>query len=246
MSLLYKLLKRSSALLLCTLVVSQYSYASVIMNGNRIIYSASAKEKTLQFTNQDPYPNVVQIWLDTNNPRSNPSTADAPFVATPQVFRMEPNSGQAVRLVFTGSGLPQDRESVFYFNFQQIPSVKSSDKDKNKLLLLVSNRLKVFYRPDSLPGSSDKISDELTFSVKKIQGKTHLVVNNPTAYHASFTQATITTAGKSVNVPDVTMVAPKSEVSWPIRSSISVNRSSILQYKLVNDYGVEIKTKYQF
>lgn len=194
-------------------IVSQYSYASVIMNGNRIIYSASAKEKTLQFTNQDPYPNVVQIWLDTNNPRSNPSTADAPFVATPQVFRMEPNSGQAVRLVFTGSGLPQDRESVFYFNFQQIPSVKSSDKDKNKLLLLVSNRLKVFYRPDSLPGSSDKISDELTFSVKKIQGKTHLVVNNPTAYHASFTQATITTAGKSVNVPDVTMVAPKSEVS---------------------------------
>lgn len=228
------------------LVVSQYSYASVIMNGNRIIYSASAKEKTLQFTNQDPYPNVVQIWLDTNNPRSNPSTADAPFVATPQVFRMEPNSGQAVRLVFTGSGLPQDRESVFYFNFQQIPSVKSSDKDKNKLLLLVSNRLKVFYRPDSLPGSSDKISDELTFSVKKIQGKTHLVVNNPTAYHASFTQATITTAGKSVNVPDVTMVAPKSEVSLLIRSSISVNRSSILQYKLVNDYGVEIKTKYQF
>lgn len=246
MSLLYRLLKRSKALLLCALVVSQYSHASVIMNGNRIIYPASAKEKTLQFTNQDPHPNLVQIWLDINNPNSNPSTADAPFVATPQVFRMEPNSGQAVRLMFTGAGLPQDRESVFYFNFQQIPSVKSSDKDKNKLLLLVSNRLKVFYRPDSLPGSSDKIGDELVFSVKKIQGKMHLVVNNPTAYHANFTQAIITTAGKSVNVTDVTMVAPKSEIFWPLKSAISVNNSSVLQYKLVNDYGVEIKGKYQF
>ncbi|WP_246019963.1 fimbrial biogenesis chaperone [Limnobaculum zhutongyuii] len=91
MSLLYRLLKRSRALLLCALVISQYSHASVIMNGNRIIYPASAKEKTLQFTNQDPHPNLVQIWLDINNPRSTPTTADAPFVATPQVFRMEPN-----------------------------------------------------------------------------------------------------------------------------------------------------------
>ncbi|WP_228398487.1 fimbrial biogenesis chaperone [Limnobaculum xujianqingii] len=82
--------------------------------------------------------------------------------------------------------------------------------------------------------------------MKKIQGKIHLVVNNPTAYHANFTQATITTGGKSVSVTDITMVAPKSEISWPLKSAISVNNSSVLQYKLVNDYGVEIKGKYQF
>lgn len=244
---LFIFLKRQLVwLLLGVLVVNQYCHASVIMNGNRIIYLASAKEKTLQFTNQDPYPNLVQIWLDVDNPQSNPSTADAPFVATPQMFRMEPHSGQVVRLMFTGKALPQDRESIFYFNFLQVPSVKASDKDKNKLLLLISNRLKVFYRPDSLPGSPDKLNDVLTFSVQKNQGKTYLVANNPSAYYANFTQVKITSAGKSTNVPDITMVAPKSEVSWRLESPVSANKSLAIQYKLVNDYGAEVNGEYLF
>ncbi|MCC3263204.1 fimbria/pilus periplasmic chaperone, partial [Paenibacillus polymyxa] len=86
-------------------------------------------------------------WLDINNPQSTPENADAPFVASPQIFRMAPHSGQMVRLSFVGQPLARDRESLFYLNFLQVPAVRQTDSDKNKLLLVVTNRLKVFYRP---------------------------------------------------------------------------------------------------
>ncbi len=46
-----------------------------------------------------------------------------PFMPTPQTFRMEAAAGQALRLLYTGDNLPQDRESVFWFSFSRLPSV---------------------------------------------------------------------------------------------------------------------------
>ncbi|ELN4703365.1 fimbria/pilus periplasmic chaperone, partial [Escherichia coli] len=72
--------------------------ASVIVTGTRVIYPADAREKSVQLTNQDAFPNVVQAWVDVNNPQSTPETADAPFMITPPMFRMEPKAGQTMRL----------------------------------------------------------------------------------------------------------------------------------------------------
>ena len=104
----------------------------------------------------------MQIWLDINNPKSTPENADAPFVASPQIFRMNPHSGQMVRLSFVGQPLPRDRESLFYLNFLQVPAVRQTDSDKNKLLLVVTNRLKVFYRPAGLAGDANHVIDRLS------------------------------------------------------------------------------------
>lgn len=155
--------RRWAALSLCLMsFAATHASASVTLLGNRVIYPAEAREKTLQFTNDDGTPALMQIWLDINNPKSTPENADAPFVASPQIFRMNPHSGQMVRLSFVGQPLPRDRESLFYLNFLQVPAVRQTDSDKNKLLLVVTNRLKVFYRPAGLAGDANHVIDRLS------------------------------------------------------------------------------------
>lgn len=220
--------------LLClTTIAINSAFASVTMLGNRVIYPAEAREKTLQFTNDDAAPALIQIWLDVDNAKSTPETADAPFVASPQIFRMNAHSGQMVRLVYSGKGLPSDRESLFHLNFLQVPAVKQRDADKNKLMLLVSNRLKVFYRPEGLAGEANQVGKQL-----RIQRNGNLLqVNNPTPYYASISYAK--SGNKSLHIEPADMIAPFSQVSWPIGSAFPKGKLKLV-LGVMNDYGVEV------
>jgi P pilus assembly chaperone PapD len=73
-------------------------------------------------------------------------------LSPPPVFRIQPGAGQVVKVTFTGGfNLPDDRESVFYFNFLQVPPSNINKNDvKNKMLVMLRNRVKIFYRPASL------------------------------------------------------------------------------------------------
>ncbi|WP_134450623.1 fimbrial biogenesis chaperone, partial [Pseudomonas aeruginosa] len=97
---------RTSALLLVLLASIAQARASVVVTGTRVIYPGEAREKTVQLSNRDAFPNVVQAWVDIDAPDAPPDQADAPFLVNPAVFRMAPDSGQTLRIVYTGQGLP--------------------------------------------------------------------------------------------------------------------------------------------
>ena len=80
------------------------SYANVVMTGTRVIFAAENKDQSLQFSNKATTPYLVQLWLDQGNDQSTPETADAPFMVNPQLFRINPDQGQTVRLFYTGDG----------------------------------------------------------------------------------------------------------------------------------------------
>lgn len=143
---------RTSALLLVLLASIAQARASVVVTGTRVIYPGEAREKTVQLSNRDAFPNVVQAWVDIDAPDAPPDQADAPFLVNPAVFRMAPDSGQTLRIVYTGQGLPGDRESLFHLNVLQIPPRNSSHADRNQMLLMLRNRLKLFYRPAGIQG----------------------------------------------------------------------------------------------
>ena len=152
--------------------------ASVVMTGTRVIYPATAKEKTLQLTNTDAHPNLVQVWLDKGNPKSTVESADAPFVVNPQIFRMEPHAGQMVRLIYTGEGLPQDRESVFWLNVLEVPSsspdkadAAASNNSAGKLQVAFRSQLKLFYRPAKLKGVAADAAQQLKWRIVSEGGK---------------------------------------------------------------------------
>ncbi len=66
-------------------------------------------------------PSLTQVWVDDGRVQNQPEKDAAPFIVLPPIVRIEPGKGQSWRLVFNGSRLPQDRESLFWFNLLDIP-----------------------------------------------------------------------------------------------------------------------------
>jgi fimbrial chaperone protein len=209
--------------------------------GTRVIYPESVKEKSLQFNSQDDYPNLVQVWLDQGNRRSKPETADAPFVATPQIFRVNPHSGQVVRLMFTGAKLLTDRESLFYLNFTQMPATKSSPAEANLLMSVVTSRVKVFYRPKGIKGRVEDLAKALKFIVQGTGAEAKILAENGTGYHALIRGATLLLGEKKIPLASSVMLAPISTTHWPMPDGVQPPYR--LQLTLVNDLGLDVVTE---
>jgi len=224
------------------LVCANLTQASVVMTGTRVIYPANLKEQTLQFHNPDAHPNVVQVWLDDGDRQASPDEAKTPFLVLPQVFRVEPQAGQMVRLMMAdASSLPQDRESVFYLNFTQLPARKKTDAPANELLLMFTSRVKVFYRPARIDANLPaKITEQLQLAWR--DGALH--VHNPTAYHVVVRQAELVTgADVSTRLEQAQgdMIAPFSEAVWRYPgTSVPSLQNTRLRLILVNDFGADV------
>lgn len=218
-------------------LMAQSALASVVMLNTRVIYPAKATSQTVQLTNNDALPYVMQMWADVNNPASTPETADAPFTVVPALFRIDPKSGQSVRLVFNGASLPQDRESVFYLNSVQVPPKNAAGEAQNKMVVVLRNRVKIFYRPTGLAGSPDKVDSQLRFALNQNQGKWTLTVHNDSAYHA--TLSSIAAVNGSQNIPfNAGMVPPKSQLSLTLKgNAASPAGASKIVFSVVDDHG---------
>lgn len=214
--------------------------ASVVVSGTRVIYPADAKQVTVQLTNQDAFPNAVQAWVDVDNPQSTPADADAPFVVTPAVSRMAPGAGQRIRVMFAGADMPTDRESVFHLNVLQVPPMNTAHADQNKVMVLMRNRLKMFYRPSGIAGTPAQIPEQLRFRIQQSGNNWHVQVENPTGYHASFGGATLSVAGASWKLSPA-MVPPMDTAQWlPLAATPLPAGEAMVNAHLINDYGARI------
>ncbi|MEI3973708.1 fimbria/pilus periplasmic chaperone [Klebsiella pneumoniae] len=52
--------------------------------------------------------------MDTGDASVAPDSVNVPFIITPLIFRIEPHTGQTLRIMYTGEALPNDRESIFW------------------------------------------------------------------------------------------------------------------------------------
>lgn len=218
--------------------------ASVVMTNTRVIYPSDAKERTVQLTNNDTFPNVVQVWTDINNPESTPDNADGPFVTLPAIFRIEAKRGQLIRLIYSGDELPNDRESIFYLNFLQIPPVSKDNFGENKMLVMLKHRVKVFYRPTELTTYSADIHKNMHFAVKYADNGIFVDVDNRSAFFASFVDMKIT-AGKQELIIPINMVEPKSKQTVAVKNQQFVLTYPMkVEFTLVNDFGGFVKNEY--
>lgn len=211
--------------------------ASVVMPNTRVIYNGGAQEQSIQFTNEDKSPSVMQVWSDSGDEQSTPKTADSPFIVTPPVFRIEPKAGQTVRLVFTGKPLAQDRESVFYLNTLQIPSVNSAYADQNQMLVVLRNRVKIFYRPAGIEGSSQKAVEKLEFHVESKGGALQLAAINNSNYYISIVNGQLT-CGSHTSTFTPGMIAPRADARWPVNGTCPAGAEPAeVKFNYVDDYG---------
>jgi fimbrial chaperone protein len=234
-----------TALLSATLgVQTSTAFASVVMPNTRVIYNGGAAEQSIQFTNEGSSPSVMQVWTDTGDTRSTPKTADAPFLVSPPFFRIEPKAGQTVRLVFTGKDLPQDRESVFYLNTLEIPSMSNAYADQNQLMVIMRNRVKLFYRPAGIEGSPQKAAEKLTFRLVSEGGALRVAASNGSNYHLSLVYGRLDCGSKTATF-EPTMIAPRADAQWPVKGACPAGQTPVrVSVRYINDYGAARSADY--
>lgn len=207
--------------------------AGVSLTGSRIVFQANQGDKTLQFQNSGEVPNMVDIRISAQEePDAEADEAQSTFVVMPQIFRIDSNKGQIVRLILTdASSLPTDRESVFYLRFSQLPAQRVSTQNENQIIFMLTSRVKLFYRPAGLPGSGGNTGDKLR--VSWVDGG--LRVENPTPFYVSSIGTSLTQGDQVQEVRQVEMIAPYSTVVWPAQRLGSSN--AVFRIAVMNDYG---------
>ncbi|OON40190.1 pilus assembly protein [Izhakiella australiensis] len=237
--------KRAILLAFAMLAGSFSAIASMTISGTRIIFPAAEKEVNVRTNNKGTKPALVQVWIDDNKGTANLNEVKVPFIVTPPIYRVESGKGQSVRLIYNGMILPQNKESVFWFNMLEIPPQSTLSPNRQRLELAFRTRIKIFYRPDSLSESNsanerNKLKWEtVTDAIKGVGIK----LTNPTPYYFSFDESSVETHGKKINL-NVEMADPFSSiVFYPERKINKGEKITSINYGLINDYGAVIKIK---
>jgi len=232
-------------ILVLSLITSSISvHAAMTISGTRIIFPADQKEVSVRTNNKGTDPALVQVWADDGKTNANINNVKIPFIVTPPVYRVEPGKGQSVRVIYNGMALPQDRESVFWFNMLEIPPVKKDNVDKSKLELAFRTRIKIFYRPVALQSNSVQQNDKLQFAlVNDAQKGQGIKITNPTPYYFSFESGEATANG--IKVPLQTdMLSPNSTLV--LYGEKKTSGITAMKYKVLNDYGGPVEENVTF
>ncbi|MBP7646441.1 MAG: fimbria/pilus periplasmic chaperone [Comamonas sp.] len=177
----------------------------------------------------------MQIWVDRGDTQSKPQDADAPFLATPPIFRLDPLKGQSVRLAFTGENLPQDRESLFWFNALEIPPLPQ-DSAGNMMQIAVRSRLKLFYRPSGLSGDLPKAIEQVVWQVQRQGDGYALHGENSSPYHLSFSALSLEQGGRSTDTGGG-MIMPFSSRDFPLPGYSGGITGGKVRFRWMSDFG---------
>ena len=170
----------------------------------------------------------VRNWEDEQGQK-----IESPFVATPPIQRLEPRQRSQVKIEkLTNANLPQDRESVYYFNFRQIPP--KSNKP-NVLQLTVQTKIKLFYRPENLFLEGTEITNN-PWQKKLIlkESSQGFIAQNPTPYYITISSISADKGGETIDGFQSFMVAPFSEQVLTLKPS-ELGISPYITY--IDDYG---------
>jgi chaperone protein EcpD len=214
--------------------------ASVVIGGTRVVFPASPGEVTVRLSNTAAHPALVEAWIDDGDVQSTPETANAQFLITPPLFRMEAHKDQSLRILHVAGArpLPEDRESLFWLNVLEIPPKPSDEAaGRNTLQFAIRSRLKLFYRPARLPGDPLKAPARLTFKTISDGEGAALEVHNPTPYYITLSRISLGAGGKPIPGAEG-MVAPFATLRLPLKSGAHAPAAGTsIVFTTINDYG---------
>lgn len=223
----------SALMAVATLIGAGTASAGVVMNATRYIYDAGAKEITVKVSNNGKVPVLTQAWIDDGDARSTPEHVNVPFNLTPPIARVETGKSQTLRISHTGGTLPTDRESQYWINVLEVPPKAQTADESSKMQLAFRYRLKMFYRPEGLPGSAAAAPDKLTW-VRATDGG--LLASNPSAYHVTLNDIRVHVAGHEASVEPFAL-APFASTTRKLEQPLPSAEDVKVHYQSINDYG---------
>lgn len=215
---------------LLALGLSQSAGAAVGLDRTRVIFDGGKDATSVNITNNNTQlPYLAQGWIEDEE--GNKITS--PLIVLPPVQRLEPGKQSQVKVqaLPAAKSLPQDRETVYYFNLREIPP--RSEK-ANTLQIALQTRIKLFYRPQAITPSQQDFSNPWQQKLTLTREGEHYKVNNPTPYYVTLVDARSTKEGKTVAGFEPLMVPPKGALTLGPTIQ-ALGKTPYLAY--VNDYG---------
>ena len=219
-----------SSLVLLMLSQTGNVNAAIGLDRTRVVFDGSKDAASMTITNNNTQlPYLAQGWIEDE--QGNKITS--PLIVLPPVQRLEPGKKSQVKVqaLPAAKALPQDRETVYYFNLREIPP--RSDK-ANSLQIALQTRIKLFYRPASIVQSQQERSDPWQKQLILTREADDFQVNNPTPYYITLIDARSSKEGKTSPGFEPLMVPPKGTLKLGV-SAAALGSKPWLTY--VNDYG---------
>ncbi|WP_225211962.1 fimbrial biogenesis chaperone [Stenotrophomonas lacuserhaii] len=204
--------------------------ATIQVNATRVIYPVGQRSVTVNVVNTGKVPHLVKAWVDDGDADADPSKVTAPFLVTPPLARMEPEHGQALRLMHLGQTPATDRETVYYINILDVPP-SSEDSTTSTLQFAIRTRLKIFLRPAKLPGTPEQAAKSLVWIMVHDQGKAFLEARNAAAYYVSVANVTLADG----TLLEGEMVAPFATKRFPLPKALPASATFAVRW--VSDHG---------
>ncbi|MCG9527796.1 fimbria/pilus periplasmic chaperone [Providencia rettgeri] len=208
-----------------TISVISAANAAVTLDRTRIIFDGNQSSINITIRNDNPeLPYLAQSWLEN---ALEQKLETGPIIATPPIQRMEPKSTSLVRLSTAPdiAKLPQDRESLFYYNLREIPP-KSSEA--SVLQIALQSRVKLFYRPESIVAQS---KTDWTKYITLTATSSGYTLDNPTPFYLTVIGIGNSQKQSEESDFDAVMIPPKSN------QLIKSSKFSTPYLTYINDYG---------
>ncbi|MFU2326192.1 molecular chaperone [Pseudomonas sp. NFX98] len=207
------------------------SHGALTLSGTRVLFESDKRSVSLVVANPSDKPYAVQTWVNTT---TDDTTTAVPFMVSPPLFRVNPGKEQQVQINGLPNSLPTDRESLFYFNAQEIPQVESDQS--NVLNIAIRTRIKLLYRPSQLKDNPNVRLKDLQWSLQRIDGKSSLTVTNPTPFHYTFHRVEVSANGQSQTLENPPMVLPLDRQVFALGEVKSAPDMRV-SFTTINDYG---------
>jgi len=218
------------ATLISGLLATEQTRAAIALDRTRVIFDGGSKSVSLGISNENKeLPYLAQGWIEDAAGKKLEST----LLVLPPLQRVEPGAKSQVKIQATAAAmqLPQDRESIYYFNLREIPPKSTKP---NTLQIALQTRVKLFYRPAPLMATPNDYANpwQAKLTLTKLGDKYQ--VNNPTPYYVTLTSASTSLKGKEIVDFEQLMVNPKSSASLNLSAAL-LGSNPVLTY--INDFG---------
>lgn len=223
---LYSKMPKGMVSKLCATLVllmgSHAALATLSTDQTRYIFPGNKDSLSITVTNNDKERTFGgQAWVDNIIEKDTRPT----FVVTPSFFKVKAQGKQTLRVIVASDHLPQDKESVYWLNLQDIPPALEG----SGIAVALRTKLKLFYRPQSLIEGRKGAEQGITQQVRP-DGNNVLINTTPYIYAIG---SLFDKNGKKIEVNSDTakkllMFMPGDEV--PVSSKVDKVES-------LNDYG---------
>jgi P pilus assembly chaperone PapD len=163
---------KSKIFVLATLLsalFTQRANAALALDATRYVYEGNSSAISVTVNNETEKGFGGQVWVDNIIEKDTRPT----FIATPSFFKIKGEGRQVFRIMKVSDHMPQDKESVYWLNLQEIPPKNNG----SGISMAIRTRVKLFYRPESL--IKGRTNAEQNMTIEYLPGKQYLVNSTP-------------------------------------------------------------------